>query len=79
MRIKTDGGYYVATSPDDWTRAIERMKRQVRERDARMAEWERANRPGCYPTSEYWDAYRAEKERVPVDYPLPMSHVMFDR
>lgn len=68
--------WYVATSDKDWPAAIERMQAAVREREARMTAWER-ERSGQRTGGDYWAAYRAEKYRVSIEYPMPIGHVMF--
>ncbi len=75
IRVRTrEGDWYVATSQKNWKRAFKRMREQVEAREARMAAWE-AERDRTAP--DYWAAYRAEKAKTPVSYPMPEGHVMF--
>ncbi len=75
IRTRTrDGDWYVATSQKNWKCAFERMREQVQAREARMNDWE-AGRDRQAP--DYWEAYRAEKYRTPVSYPMPEGHVIF--
>lgn len=79
-RIATkDGDWYVATESKDWDKAYAKMDEQVQERKERMNSWEFAQRvSGSFGTEcEYWEAYRAEKYRIPVEYPMPVGHVIF--
>lgn len=78
MKIRTrDGDWYVATSAKDWSDACERANRAAREREQRMQAWEQANPTNGYPPASYWEAYRAEKYRIAIEWPIPAGHVMF--
>lgn len=76
-RIPCAGGFYVQTPAEDWAKAFERMKNQAAKRDEHMSTWEKRRHPGHYPSSQYWEAYYAERAKYPVDYPMPEGHVMF--
>jgi hypothetical protein len=77
-RVRTpDGDWYVATSSANWAKAIALSNIAAHARQARMEAWEKANHPGGYPDAAYWQAYNAEKYRIPINWPMPEGHVMF--
>ena len=66
-----DGDWYVATPDNEWKAAMLRQEQAVHERNARMATWVAMR--GSFD----WEAYRIEKYRIPIEWALPVGHVIF--
>lgn len=78
MRVKTtDGDWYMATDSASWDKAFNRMQRSTERRHARMARWEAKQPAGARFEPGYWEHYRREKYRTPIEYPMPVGHIMF--
>lgn len=74
-----NGDFYVAVEARDWPAAMAQQSEQTRARHERLAEWEKAHGLCDRTSASYWDAYRAEKYRIPVQWALPAGHVVFSR
>lgn len=74
------GNFKVQTPDRLWSVMFERMKAQVAARTAELSAWEyhqQRRQPGAHANAWYWEAYKAEKAKHRVDYPMPWGHVMF--
>ncbi len=74
-RRNPSGDILVQVSSKEWEMAMARLEAELESRFKRLASWEQGKDRSV---PDFWEAYGAEKYRIPVTWPLPVGHVFWN-